>query len=136
VQDDPSQPADVVDGAIPTADACTPPAEGGSPVALSNLQFQPNSENPQQVNLVGCVTNRTEQAIDIVSLGYRAGGGGAAVGGLNIPENLIQPGQTVVFTSRFTVPSDVSNVAIDSVFWQPAGTTTSEEAGTSIQVNR
>jgi hypothetical protein len=135
VQDDPAQAGDVV-GAVPTADSCTPPAEGGAPVALSNLQFQPNTENPQQVNLVGCVTNRTQQAIDIVSVAYRSGGGGGTVGGLNIPDNLIQPGQTVVFTSRFTVPSEVSNMAIDTVFWQPAGTTASEEAGTSIQVNR
>lgn len=132
---DPSQPTDVAGAPLP-ADACTPPAEGGAPVALSNLQFQPNTENPQQVNLVGCVTNQTQQAIDIVSVAYRSGAGGSTVGGLNIPDNLIQPGQTVAFTSRFTVPSDVSNVAIDSVFWQPAGTTASEEAGTSIQVNR
>jgi hypothetical protein len=131
-------PADVAadDPAAPVADACTPPAEGGAPVALSNLQFQPNTANPQQINLVGCVTNRTEQAIDIVSVAYRSGAGGGTVGGLAIPDNLIQPGQTVAFTSRFTVPSDVPNVAIDTVFWQPAGGATSQEAGTSIQVNR
>lgn len=134
--------ADVVDTASPSpiaaATTCNaPPVTPNSPpVALSSMQFQANEGNPQQVNLVGCVTNRTQRPIDIVSVLYRTGGNNnSAVGGLNF-DNVVQPGQTVSFSSKFTLPSDTNNVAIDTIYWQPSGTATSQEARTSISLNR
>ncbi|GAB4384037.1 MAG: hypothetical protein Kow00121_46970 [Elainellaceae cyanobacterium] len=130
-----------VDGSDPIAAAgvCSAPPEtpNSTPVALSSMQFQPNEGNPQQVNLVGCVTNRTQQPIDIVSVLYQSGSGNnTTVGGLNLPDNLIQPGQSVSFSSKFTLPSDTNSIAINTIYWQPAGTTTSQETRTSIVLNR
>jgi hypothetical protein len=87
--------------------------------------------------LIGCVTNRTSQPIDLVSIGYQAGtGSNSDVGGLNLPNSVVQPGQTVPFTSKFTLPSEVTDVSINTVYWQPAGQTTSQEAATSVNLNR
>lgn len=132
-------PADVAasPGVAPTACPPTTDAVGNVPIALSELQFQQNQSNPQQINLSGCLTNRTPQPIDIVSIGYRSGTGSApTIGGLNFSNGIIQPGQTVPFTSKFTLPSDTTDVAINTVYWQPAGQTTSKEANTSIDLNR
>jgi hypothetical protein len=112
-------------------------AEDDAPIALTSLQFQPTATNPQQINLIGCVTNRTAQPVDLVSIGYRSGSGNnSVVGGLNLPNNLVQPGQTVPFTSKFTLPSETTDVDIETVYWQPAGQGSSREAATSINLNR
>lgn len=131
-----AQPTDP-SAATGVAATCNPPAETAAttPVALSSLQFQPNPDNPQQINLVGCVTNRTQQPIDIVSVNYRAGSS-ATLGGLSFPDNVIQPGQTVPFSSKFTLPSDITNVNVETIYWQPSGASASQEASTSIQLNR
>jgi hypothetical protein len=131
--------SDVVDSpnAVPTACPSTTAAIGNAPIALSELQFQPNTSNPQQINLIGCLTNRTQQPVDIVSIGYRSGTASTpVVGGLNLANSVIQPGQTVPFTSKFTLPSETTGVSINTVYWQPAGQTTSQEANTSINLNR
>jgi succinate dehydrogenase flavin-adding protein (antitoxin of CptAB toxin-antitoxin module) len=135
---DPAAPGAVASpNAAPTTCPPTTTASTSDPIALSSLQFQPASNNPQQVNLIGCVTNRTSQPIDLVSIGYQAGtGSNSDVGGLNLPNSVVQPGQTVPFTSKFTLPSEVTDVSINTVYWQPAGQTTSQEAATSVNLNR
>jgi hypothetical protein len=135
---DPAAPETVAaPNAVPTTCPPTTDATTSAPIALSNLQFQPTSGNPQQINLIGCVTNRTSQPIDLVSVGYQTGAGNnLAVGGLNLPNSIVQPGQTVPFTSKFTLPSEVTGLSINTVYWQPAGQTTSQEAPTSVNLNR
>lgn len=124
--------------AVPTL-ACTPAAVPSSnrPVDLSSVQFQPNAANPQQINVVGCVTNRSQRPLDLVSVAYRTGAAASpTVGGLNFADSVIEPGQTVAFTSNFTLPSDINRVNIDTLYWQTAGAATSQEARTSIVLNR
>ncbi|HEY9662519.1 MAG TPA: hypothetical protein V6C65_29025, partial [Allocoleopsis sp.] len=55
-------PGTVAPVAAPTL-ACTPaaPTTGSRGIDLTSIQFQPNTANPQQVNVVGCLTNRTQK---------------------------------------------------------------------------
>jgi len=134
-----TSPSEVVASPTVAPTACPPATEatGNAPIAFSELQFQQNASNPQQINLMGCLTNRTQQPVDIVSIGYRSGtANSSTVGGLNLSNGVIQPGQTVPFTSKFTLPSDTTDVAIDTVYWQPAGQSTSREASTSVNLSR
>lgn len=122
--------------------ACSPPppSPDGKPVQLSNVQFQPNSSDPQETYVAGCLTNNTEQPISIVSITYGVSSAGnpnavdRGVGGLNFSG--LEPGQTVPFRSKFALTPEITSVTIGTLYWQPIGVAASQEVEESLVINR
>jgi hypothetical protein len=133
-----SQP-NPVGSLTPPAIACTPAPAGATPITLSTLRFdsRPDADGDY---VVGCITNRSNQAIASVTFSFlgRSTRDASIIqsGSSEVIFNNLQPGQAVPFISAFTINPAVNNLRIQSISWVPAGANQSQQAQTTLTLTR
>ena len=117
--------------------SCPTTATGGSPVELSNIRFQSGNE------IVGCITNNTNQPIATASIAYQGSAPAPAEtatpaqtpspaatpaspaalpsGNSALSFSELPPQRTVPFSGSIALDSQVGNVTISGINWTPVG---------------
>ncbi|MBD2092104.1 hypothetical protein H6F67_19840 [Microcoleus sp. FACHB-1515] len=128
---------------------CPTTATGGAPVELSNIRFQSGSE------IVGCITNNTNQPIANVSIAYQgtaptpteatppaspaappASPAAPPAGNSALNFSELPPQRTVPFSGSIAIDPQVSNVTISGINWTPAGASEAQQLPVSVALTR
>lgn len=107
-------------------------------IELTSVQLQ--SAEGGSSSIAGCVTNHTSQPISNVSLSYIASSteaGSSPTGRLvGILSSPLQPQQTIPFQISGDLPTTVSTVNVESIFWTPEGSNEPQRLSSAISLTR
>ncbi len=109
------------------------------PVELTNVQFYTTSNEGTTNQIVGCITNHSDQAIASATIGYSGAPADApdstveGRGELDFAD--LQPGATVAFRGNFELPSSLNTVEIAEISWLPIGSTEPQSIETSLALS-
>lgn len=127
------------DRPTPPAITCTPAPAGASPVILSTLRLESRPATDGDY-VVGCITNRSNQAIASVTFSFLGRSTEDAnviqSGSSEVVFSNLQPGQAVPFISAFTINPAVNTVRIQSLSWVPTGANQAQQAQPNLTLTR
>ncbi len=106
------------------------------PIELTNVQLDEPASPNSATYFLGCITNHTDQIIDTVQITYATSADPAATaqGALNLRN--LAPGQTIPFSSNFTLNPGTTDVTITNITWTVSGATEPQALNTSLSVSQ
>jgi hypothetical protein len=106
------------------------------PVELTNVRFDTPSDEGTTNQIVGCITNHSDQAIASATIDYTGSSADEpdstveGRGELNFTD--LEPGATVAFRGNFELPASLNTIEIGGISWLPVGSTESQSIETSL----
>lgn len=105
-------------------------------VELTNVRFDTPSDDGATNQIVGCITNHSDQAIASATIDYTGSSADdpeAVVEGRGeLDFTNLDPGATVAFRGNFELPASLNAIEISGITWLPSGSTESQSIETSL----